>query len=106
MKSNIIDLFSGDSENYLKIKVANKGGSKDINELAEILTELKIQNYLESEPEILSTKYSNWVGRHEFYKSKYYALHIIYEREYLYLILKCSLKKRQVALRIIKRHFK
>jgi len=105
MKSTIVDIFNHGNENYFKIKIIDSKSTKYIEKLTNMITALQDQNYLESEPEVLSTKYYKWIGRHEFYKTNKYIIYIIYEKDYLHLVVKCSLKRRQQLIKIINQFF-
>lgn len=104
MKTKIIEIFNNGNENYLKIKIIDKQSMKYIDNLAKIMAELQIQDYLESEPEVLSEKYYKWIGRHEFYKTRNYIIHILYERDAIHLIIKCSLKDRKRLIKTINKY--
>ena len=104
MKPKIIEIFNNGNENYLRIKIVDKRSTKNITNLARVFSDLKIQDYLESEPEVISTKYYKWIGRHEFYKTKNFVIHILYEKNAIHLIVKCSLKDRERLIKTIHKY--
>jgi len=105
MKVNVVALFNDKEENYLKINVENINSEVYIKKLIEFLDELKISHHLGAEPEILSAKYKEWIGAHEFFRTKDYIMHIIFSKNYMSLIIKCSLKKRKKLIEILTDHF-
>ena len=103
-KLKLTGIFNDKEENYFKIKNININSEKYIKKLIGFLEDLKISNHLEAEPEILSAKYKEWIGRHEFFRTKEYIIHIIFTKDSLHLIIKCSLEKRKNLMKFLNKH--
>ena len=101
-KLKIVGIFNDDEENYFKIKVEKN--EIIIKTLIKILSELNISHHLDAEPEILSAKYKEWVGRHEYFRTKEYILHLLFERDHLHIIAKCDLKNRKKFIKTLKKY--
>lgn len=101
-KLKLAGIFNEGEENHIKIKIEDVNSEKYIKKLIGLLNDLKISHYLNAEPEIQSTKYKRWIGGHTFYKTKDYIIHIIFGKDYLHLIVRCSLRKRKELLKFLK----
>jgi len=101
-KPKISGIFNNKDENYFKIKIEDIKSEKYIHWLIRLLDDLGISHHLNAEPQILSAKYKGWIERHEFFRKRDYVIHIIFTKEYMYLIVKCSLKKRKEFLKFLK----
>ncbi|MBW2972786.1 hypothetical protein KY346_00155 [Candidatus Woesearchaeota archaeon] len=101
--TNIPSIFNDNEENYFKIKIDYSSSEKYIKNLILFLDKLEIKSHLDAEPEILSNKYSDWIGRHEFFRTEDYVIHIIFGNDSLYLIVKCSLEKRKNLIEILQK---
>ncbi|MBU2639393.1 MAG: hypothetical protein KKG75_01660 [Nanoarchaeota archaeon] len=99
--TKIVGIFNNKDENYFKIKIEDIKSERYLLWLIKLLGDLKISHHLDAEPQILSAKYKGWIERHEFFRKRGYVIHIIFTKEYLYLIVKCSLKKRQEFLKAL-----
>jgi hypothetical protein len=98
-KLKLAGAFNSKDENYFNIKIDDINNESYIKKLIGLLKELKISNHFEAEPEILSSKYSDWIGRHEFFRTKDYIIHIIFSKDNMYLIVKCDPGKREVFMK-------
>jgi len=102
---NLSIIFNDDDENYFKIKIEDSLNENHIKNLLSLLHDLNISDNLESESEVLSAKYKDWIGRHEFFRNDDFIFHIIFENNFLHLILKCSLQNRQKFIEALHRLF-
>lgn len=98
-------IFNDEEENYFKIGVEDINSVKYIEKLISLLNNLNISKYLNAKPTMLSDKYKNWIGRHEYFRTKDYIIHIVFSKEYLHLIVKCSLKKRKEFIKILDKYY-
>jgi len=103
-KLKLVTSFNDEEENYFKIKIEDISNEKYIKQLIGFLEDLKISNHLTSEPDILSTKYEKWIGRHEFFRTKDYVIHIIFSRDNLHLLVNCDLENREMFMKFLKKH--
>ena len=103
-KIKLSSIFNEDEENYLKINVIDNNSEDYIKTIIKILNELEISEFLQSEPEIQSAKYKDWIGTHEFLKNKKYLIHILLEESYIHLIFKCSIDNRKKLMEIIQKY--
>lgn len=103
-KLSITASFNDDNENYFKIGVDDPENKKYILTLIKLLNNLKIAHLLNAEPEILSAKYKEWIGRHEFFRTNKYVIHIIFTEATIHLLIKCSLKQRENVIAALKKY--
>lgn len=101
MKFKVNSIFNDEKENYFKIKIDDINSEKYIKMLISLINKLQISDHLEAEPEVLSSKYKNWIGRHEYFKNKDWIIHIIFSREALHLIINCNLENRKKLVKIL-----
>ena len=104
-EDNIVAMFNDSEENYFKIKVENINSDIYIKKLIEFLDELKISNHLNAEPEIISPIYKEWIGGHEFFRTKNYIVHILFSDNCMNLIIKCKLNNRKELTQILTKYF-
>ena len=104
-KLKLVGSFNDDEENYFKIKIEDINDETCIKQLIGFLEDLKISNHLTSESDILSAKYEEWIVRHEFFRTKEYIIHIIFSRDNLHLLVNCDLKKRELFMKFLKKHY-
>lgn len=102
MKLKLTSLFNEENENYFKIKVENVSNKSYFKKLLAFVQDLQIHLHdMDLEPD---RNYKLLIGRHEFLRTKEYVLHLIFEENYLHLILKCDLEKRKDFIKILNKH--
>jgi len=101
-KLKLTEIFNRGEENYFKIKIENENSEEYIKGLIEFLEKLGVSDHLDAEPEILSAKYKKWIGRHQFFRTKNYAIFIIFGEKNLHLVVRCSLENRKNLLKFLK----
>ncbi len=104
-KQSITASFNDEEENYFKLGVDDLENEKYIMMLIKFLDNLKVSHYLNAEPEILSAKYKDWIGRHEFFRTDKYVIHILFSEKEMDLLVKCSLIERERMIKSLKKYY-
>lgn len=102
----ISGMLNDKEENYIKIKINNINSKDYIETLSNIFDDLEIDHPFEEDICYLSKKYKEWIGSHHYLKTKDYIIHMIFAKNYLHLIIKCSLNKRNKLIETIKKYGK
>lgn len=103
-KLKLVASFNDEEENYFKIEIEDPNNKKYIQRLIGFLDDLQISNHLTSEPMVLSAKYGDWIGKHEFFRTKDYVVHIIFSKDNIHLLVKCDLENRQMFTKFLNKH--
>ncbi len=91
-KLEIAGIGNWDNENFIKIKVNKNNEIHNI--ISSFMKDIGIDSYLE-EIEGERKNYKDSLGGHNFFENTLYKVHVIFEKNYLYLIIKTPLKNRK-----------
>ena len=86
----ILSSFNDDEDNYFRVSVDDARSEEFIKTLISFLDSLGITDHLEAEPEILSERYEDWIGRHEFFRTDDYIIHLIFSTDCLHMVVTCG----------------
>ena len=104
----ILAMSNHKNHNFFKFKIdSNEDESKTtqyLDFIIELCNQLNIKQYLDLDLEIQPLDYKYWRGTHQFVENSKFKIHILFEENYVNMIVICSFENRKKLIEILRKH--
>ena len=101
-KIKLAGIANNNRENYFKIKIEDVKDQMYVKNIMKVFDDLHVDHGLDDAHE--KKNYDFWIDTYWFVKSKDYVVHLIFSKEYLYIILTCDPKRREEFVNTLKKY--